>query len=502
MDLMEQYLERPKSPGNLREAVGLVHALWDLFNGCRHLVLELRDTITQLEGIIDSLKANSTNSSAPPSQDRLSGKRDKLFKKKPSGKKRGAQEGHARNVRPQVPESDVDEVQRHFPDARCPCGGQLEINPEPQSRHQIFDLPKITYTVTEHQRLAGVCPCCNQKVIARLPQEVPTGQMGPGLIAWIALMNGHFRLSTRNIQSLLEMQWGLRFSTGAISESQKPVADWLEPLHQQVGDIIRQAPVAHADETTHFQGKTRQWLWVLCTTELAFFMVHVSRGMKAASELLGCFSGILVTDRHGGYNHYPAESRQICWAHVIRKLERITGRKGDPGDTGRWLVRCARIIIQLEHRWRKSGYQSSLYRKRIEYARLHFRLTLEYGTEKHKGKRAANVCQKLLAEEPMLWRFLQSPGLALTNNHAERAIRPYVIWRKTSFFSQSEQGDLFRARVMTVSESCRRLDLCAYTLLREVCEQGIRKQPITIRLPIDHLYQIPPSHRLEHLQAA
>ena len=60
---MEQYLERPKSPGNLREAVGLVHALWDLFNGCRQLVLELRDTITQLEGIIDSLKANSTNSS-------------------------------------------------------------------------------------------------------------------------------------------------------------------------------------------------------------------------------------------------------------------------------------------------------------------------------------------------------------------------------------------------------------------------------------------------------
>ena len=105
---MEQYLERPKAPGNLREAVGLVHALWDLFNGCRQLVLELRDTITQLEGIIDSLKANSTNSSAPPSQDRLSGKRDKLFKKKPSGKKRGAQEGHARNVRPQVPESDVE----------------------------------------------------------------------------------------------------------------------------------------------------------------------------------------------------------------------------------------------------------------------------------------------------------------------------------------------------------------------------------------------------------
>ena len=69
-----------------------------------------------------------------------------------------------------------------------------------------------------------------------------------------------------------------------------------------------------------------------------------------------------------------------------------------------------------------------------------------------------------------------APRLDLTNNTADRALSPYVIWRKTSFFSQSERGDLFRAHVMTVAETCRRLDLCAYTLLREVCEQGIQGQ--------------------------
>ena len=95
---------------------------------------------------------------------------------------------------------------------------------------------------------------------------------------------------------------------------------------------------------------------------------------------------------------------------------------------------------------------------------------------------------ELLKVEPMLWRFMESPSLDLTNNTAERALRSYVIWRKTSFFSQSERGDVFRARVMTVAETCRRMDLCAYTLLRKVCEQGIRGEPVTIRLPIDHLY--------------
>ena len=178
--------------------------------------------------------------------------------------------------------------------------------------------------------------------------------MGPGLIAWIVVMSGHFRLSTRSLQALLAMPWGLPFSTGAISQAQEPVADWLEPLHDPIGDTIRQAPVAHADEATHCQGAQRQWL---CTPPpLAFFLVHASRGMKAAKELLSGFAGVLITDRHGAYGAHPMAQRQLCWAHGIRNLERLSGRQGHPGELGLWLVRVARIVIRLEHRWRGSGY--------------------------------------------------------------------------------------------------------------------------------------------------
>lgn len=484
----QQFLECPEPPKTLKEALKIITGLWNL-------VQQLRETV-------DRLQANSQNSSLPPSQDRLSGKAKREHHRKPSERKRGAQPGHVRHTRKVVPQSEVDQIERHFPDTRCPCGGEFVLDVEPKDRHQIFDLPQIRYTVTEHQRFGGTCPCCDRSIIAKLPRETPSGQMGPGLIAWIALMSGQFRMSTRNIQSLLAMQWGLEFSTGAISESQEPVAAWLEPLYDHIGETVRKAPVAHADETTHFREKNRLWLWVLCTEQLAFYTVHASRGKKAAKLLLDSFAGILVSDRHGAYGTHPANQRQLCWAHIIRNLERISGRKGDPGILGLWLVRFARIIIQLEHRWRKSHYQSEHYRKRLLDARVNFRVTLEQSMSQHKGLRTGNACGDLLKVEPMLWRFMESPGLDLTNNTAERALRPYVIWRKTSFFSQSERGDLFRARVMTVSESCRRLELCAYTLLRAVCEQGIRKEPVTIRLPIDHLYQIPESHRLENCQAA
>ena len=483
-------LVRQKDPHTVMEC----HRRLDQF---RQLVETLELTIEQLRERLERLEVNSANSSIPPSQDRLSGKAKKEHHRKPSEKKRGAQPGHIRNTRKVVPETEVDQIERHFPDTRCACGGEIVIDTDPKDRHQIFDLPKITYTVTEHQRFGGTCLCCNRSVVAKLPKATPSGQMGPGLIAWIALLSGHFRMSTRNIQTFLEMQWGLQFSVGAISESQEPVAQWLEPLYDHIGDTVRKAPVAHADETTHFRGKARLWLWVLCTPQLAFYMVHASRGMKAAEHLLGFFAGILVTDRHGGYNDHPSDQRQLCWAHIIRNLERMAGFKGDPGDLGRWLVHFARIIIQLEHRWRKSGYQSEHHRRRLIAARENFKHSLEQGHARHDGKKTGRMCKELLKAEPMLWRFMASPGLDLTNNTAERALRPYVIWRKTSFFSQSERGDLFRARVMTVAETCRRLDLCAYTLLREVCEQGIRGEAVTIRLPIDHIHSIPASNQIE-----
>jgi transposase len=158
-----------------------------------------------------------------------------------------------------VPETAVDRIERHCPVARCTCGGEIVIDPHPQSRHQVFDLPEITYAVTEHQRFAGTCRGCQRLVAARLPQDIPSGQRGPGLIAWIARMSGHFRLSTRSIQSLLAMPWGLHLSTGALSEAQEPVAEWLEPWVDHIADTVRQAPVAHADETTHCRGQSRLW---------------------------------------------------------------------------------------------------------------------------------------------------------------------------------------------------------------------------------------------------
>ena len=56
----------------------------------------------------------------------------------------------------------------------------------------------------------------------------------------------------------------------------------------------------------------------------------------------------------------------------------------------------------------------------------------------------------------VLWTFVHQEGVEPTNNDAERALRPAVLWRKGSFGTQSDAGSLFVARMRTVIDTAKR----------------------------------------------
>lgn len=236
----------------------------------------------------------------------------------------------------------------------------------------VFDLPDVKATVTEYQRYSGVCRSCGSTQKAAYPDTVPQGQMGAGLISWISLLNGRYHLSLRQVQQLLKEQWQLDFSLGAISQSQGKINTWLQPVYAQIGAEVRQSPLAHADETTHFRNRSRYWLWVLCTDQAVYMMTHYSRGKIAAHQLLENFDGVLMSDRYGGYNDYPAEQHQYCWAHVIRNLEKIAQRKGEAGLLGERLVRLARWVFRVDHLYGKRIYHEDTYRRRMQALKTRF----------------------------------------------------------------------------------------------------------------------------------
>ena len=71
------------------------------------------------------------------------------------------------------------------------------------------------------------------------------------------------------------------------------------------------------------------------------------------------------------------------------------------------------------------------------------------------SKEVSKLCKQLLKRWNSLFTFLYHPGVEPTNNLAEQLIRAGVLTRKISYCTRSEDGRLLRARLLTVSQSCR-----------------------------------------------
>ena len=92
-----------------------------------------------------------------------------------------------------------------------------------------------------------------------------------------------------------------------------------------------------------------------------------------------------------------------------------------------------------------------------------------------RGKFSGNAkligfCDELYARRECLWTFTQVEGIEPTNNTAERALRPAVIYRKLSFGTQSAKGSRYLERILTVSETCRLQNRNAFQYLVALME--------------------------------
>ena len=164
------------------------------------LIYKLMARIAELE---DRLNQNSNNSSKPPSTD---GSGTPPARKRPaSGKARGAQPGHKGQRRERHPEDDRLTAIPHYPARQCACcGEQVVSHDKPYRVHQVFDLPEVSYVVTEHQLYRGTCRGCVTTSEAALPDTVSHSQMGANLLSYIALQSGQFHQSISKITRLAD----------------------------------------------------------------------------------------------------------------------------------------------------------------------------------------------------------------------------------------------------------------------------------------------------------
>jgi transposase len=396
---------------------------------------KLTEVLTVQEQLLEKINQTSKNSSLPPSSDSPGVEKKQTVKK--SSKKRGGQPGHKGNSRELYPIEDCREIIEHHPPYCLSCGEALsgsDINPY---RHQIVEIPPISPIVVEHRLHQLTCSACGTKTRATLPEDVnPTGY-GVRVVALVALLSGVYRHSHSMVQSAMQEVFGISMSLGTVNKLRLEASKAVASCVDEAKLYIQKAEVVGADETSFNQGNIdgsnpslrKAWLWVAVTPLVTFFEIALTRCTQGAKDLLGeNFGGILNSDR-----------------------------SGVSAELGTALVKQQENLFELWHRVRDGTLSHSDFAELVVEIRSSIKTTLteashySIGTrEKTPLAKTVRTCRQLLKVESAMWLFVTTVGVEPTNNAAERAIRPAVIWRRTSFGSQTQAGSNFVARMLTV----------------------------------------------------
>jgi transposase len=414
---------------------------------------ELHDLRQQVQELKRQLNRNSGNSSMPPSANPPWAPRP--VPKKPTGRRPGGQPGHKGHFRKLLPVDEVDHVVQHKPTSCAHCAAKFgqDTHWELRSRHQVSELPKRAAEVTEHQGMAGECARCGHVTEAEIPRELTRSVLGERMSAAVAYFSSRVHGSRRAVEEVLEEILGVPIALGTVINREREMTQALAEPYRQAKEVMQKASAKNVDETG-WNGAGR-FLWVAATRALAVFHLDPCRNRDAMHTLLGQkVRGTICSDRYGVYDEVPLSHRAICWAHLKRDFQQCLERGGVSEAIGREGLRLCKKVTALWQEFRARHISRKGLQRKIKPLRAKMGTLLNRGVRLQE-KGTSGFCQDLLDLEPALWTFATASGIEPTNNHAERMLRPAVMWRKQSQGSHSVRGCRFVERMMTVLQTLK-----------------------------------------------
>lgn len=401
----------------------------------------LLSKISTLEKRIEELEArlnkDSSNSHKPPSTD----KRSRQKSQNTQAGKAGAKMGHKGYRQEMLTPTESRQIMPGV--CRC-CGSSTIEDLSPYYTHQVIELPEISLEVLHLILYRGVCADCQSVNKAVVPLEHRSGY-GPRMSAMIAQMAGSQGESRTTVQDFCCSVLGLHISLGAIQKVIDRVSRAIEPHYEEIGSCARSQEINHIDETSWRRRGALSWLWVMGSSAAVLFMVHPNRSRGAFQSLIRDWQGVLVSDGYGIYRKWVG-LRQTCLAHLIREARGLSQRRDkQTAAFGSWAMRELQTLCHMAHE------EPTLGQWRAFYARLIRLITRNRDRKDDAGRFARRLNEEL----DCLWLFLIKEGVAPTNNFAERMLRYAVLWRKRSLGTNSERGDQWVERILSLRQTCR-----------------------------------------------
>jgi transposase len=372
----------------------------------------------------------------------------------------------------------------------CECGCALHVMGH-ESRRELKIIPAQA-SIVEHRRAVYSCRHCEQTDIrvpirkADIPKPVIPGSfVSPEAVAHI--MNQKFVLSVplyRQEQEfgrsdiLLSRQTMSNWLLGAAE-------DWLEPLYNHMKALLLEHKVLHADETTlqvlREPGKTAQsksYMWLYRTSgdaeyPIVLYEYQPSRRMEHPARFLEGWSGYLHADGYDGYHKLHDGIAVVgCWAHLRRKFDealKIVPEKGREDSLALIGKRYCDRLFALERQFESLSPQQR-FEQRMESSRplMEELFAWAYSCGAAPKSSVGKAVHYAISQRKYLEKYLLDGRLELSNNRAERSIKPFVIGRKNWLFANTPRGAKASAIIYSVIETAKENGLKPFEYLTHI----------------------------------
>lgn len=346
----------------------------------------------------------------------------------------------------------------------CPhCGGELEDDSwEHVSTTEIPKAPEPEVTHFEVQ--TKKCKGCGRKVRGRHPDVAPgqhgatAHRLGDRVLAVAQTLHYGLGIPQRKVPTILKELSNIKVTQGALSLDARRRARQLEPDYVQLRDRIRNMPVVHTDDTGWRVGGQPAQMMVF-TTEQGDTLYQIRprhRNEEVREVLPSDWGGTMVTDRGRSYDawQFAGVKQHKCSFHVLGSIQQVLDdKRGKARWFGLELKELTQASVGLWNARREQAVDDFAYRQKS--AVLQAKIDWHLRDRKLRDPDNERLRRELAKHNDRgnLFRYLQDPSVAPTNNLAEREVRPAVIARKVSQCSKSWTGAHSREVLQSIVRS-------------------------------------------------
>ncbi len=388
-------------------------------------------------------------------------------------------------------------IEYHLSDEEkvCPCCNSELHEMSAETRREVKIIPAQA-VVVKHVRHVYACRQCEKEnittTIVKAPAPkapIPNGIASPSAIA--------FTMSQKYSEGMPLYRQEKYLAGLGIEISRQTMANWmiysaehwLKPLYERLHQLLVSRDILHADETTlqvlredGRDASSQSYMWLYRTGEaeeksIVLFDYRTTRASKHPKHFLTGFKGYLQTDGYVGYNNITNVTQVGCFAHARRYF--VDALKAAPKEsnqntyTAEGLKFCDRLF-EIE---REIAELSPSERFEIRQTRSMEVLTAFSAWLKTMKPRVlpkshlGNAITYCLNQWGSLANFIKDERLELSNNCAERSIKPFVIGRKNWLFSNTPKGAEASSLIYSIVETAKENRLIPFEYLKYLFEK-------------------------------